>query len=281
MRCIKCNFENPDGSVFCSSCGNNMNNINQNINMNVNVQPVLNQNSNIEPPKKKSAVLPIVIGLLLLGLIAGIYFITIGNKNENKKDDDVEENVVDKIEDEIVETTKTYNVGDEVTLVDGSSWYYVSEVNGKVTLFSKSNYGEKTYFCLDGQNMYDTSHVKDVVENQYLPSIKSSISSAGGDVSTTTARIFSVDDIKNIINSTASEPTKIEIDNEYKWLFETGNYWLSTHSYDSSYNSVYVVQSWITFGAINYDLAGSSLSDGSNVFYIRPVLETSINNIRK
>ena len=280
MRCIKCNFENPDGSVFCSSCGNNMNNINQNINMNVNVQPVLNQNSNIEPPKKKSAVLPIVIVLLLLGLIAGIYFITIGNKNENKKDDDVEENVVDKIEDEIVETTKTYNVGDEVTLVDGSSWYYVSEVNGKVTLFSKSNYGEATYFCTDGQNMYETSNVKDVVENQYLPSIKSSISSAGGDVSTTTARIFSVDDIKQIINSTETEPKNIEINSDYKWLFETGSYWLSTHSYDNLYNSAYLIQSYGSFANITVDIAGLNMGWG-NLFNIRPVLETSINNIRK
>lgn len=281
MKCLKCNFENPEGSVFCASCGNKIEIISTQA-----VQPVVQtistaQNNNAEPPKKKNkTLLLILIPILLIGAVIGVLLMT--KDNESKVDDNNSNEVMEENEDvkEPIVEVNSYQVGDEITLVDGSSWYYVSSDNDKVVLLSKSNYGEATYFCLDGKNMYETSHVKDVVENEYLPTIKTSILSAGGNVDSTTARVLSLDDIKKVINSSESDPSKIEIGYKYKWLFETGSYWLSTHSYDSLYNSAYLVQSWGSSAKINLDIAGLNMGWG-NEFYVRPLLETSIDNIKK
>lgn len=269
MRCQKCNFENLDGSVFCASCGNKMETINPSIG-----QP--NFNSEPQKNRRNSGILvAMIIALVVVAIVVFLFLNTTSRKENVKQPSDLNET------NKTVVDITSYQVGDEVTLVDGSTWYFIEGDSEKVVLLSKSNYGEKTYFCSDGRNEYDTSHVKDVIENEYLVEIKSSISNAGGNSSTTMARILSVEDIKKIINSTETDPTKIEINSEYKWLFETGDFWLSTHSYNSSYNSVYVVQPWVSFATINYDIAGNSVAGGGNIFNIRPVLETAISNIKK
>lgn len=278
MRCQKCNFENLDGSVFCASCGNKMEVINPTmVQPNVNVNQFIN---NVEPSKNKCNSGLLIAGIVVVIVAALVVFLFLFLNTTSVKEDVKETNKLNETNQPVIDIN-SYQVGDEVILVDGSTWYFIEGNSEKIVLLSKSNYGEKTYFCSDAKNEYNTSHVRDIVENEYLPNIKNSILNAGGNISTTMARILSVDDIKTIVNSTETDPTKIEINREYKWLFETGDFWLSTHSYNSSYNSVYVVQPWVSFATINYDIAGNSVAGGGNIFYIRPVIETSTSNIKK
>lgn len=64
MKCIKCGFENPNGNVFCSNCGNKLDNTNQ-VNNNVNTN-----NSKKNNFGKVIAILNIILFIINLLFIA-------------------------------------------------------------------------------------------------------------------------------------------------------------------------------------------------------------------
>lgn len=290
MKCITCGKENPENSMFCSACGAQLQNntqpemVAQSINNysqqapNNNTQMSTNNNSQ----KNITTIILVLVGLIVLAAIVfgSIYLI------QQYKLKQVDKELQDQIGDLDTidpipgtnEDIKKYTVGESVTLVDDSVWY-VMEHNGEdIILLSTQNYGDKTYFS-NSENYYEKSIVKNIIENEFLPSLKSSVSSKGGNTEKLSARIISVDDIRKILNVSSSvEPTDIEINSSYKWLFETGSYWTNGHS--GNFNSVYIVESWGTFGYISEDMAGSGLTSGGNKFYVRPVIETTTENIK-
>lgn len=268
--------ENNFNQNFMSPNNNYNQNSNQN-NSNVNQTPSSNNRS-----KKPIIIVAVVVAVLVLGF--GGYYIYLQymlNLADKELQNQVE-NLWGTNEDnnQTNETTK-YEVGTAVTLVDGSSWYVVSQEDSTVTLFSSETYGEKTRFS-NSVNDYEKSIVKEKLENEFLPNLKSSIAANGGDVTNLSVRIISVEEIREILNIPSSVANEdIEISGSYKWLFDPGSYWTSTQgktNESDSYVYVHFVTSWVSFGTVDDDNAGYGFNNG-NEFYIRPVIETSIDNI--
>jgi len=316
MKCINCGNENPENNKFCSSCGTKLDYSNQvyqnNINNNVNTPiesvmqtqtiitsennnnsllnntpvspntPVVNSTDNQNTKSKKTLliILIIIVGILVLALVANFliqqYKLHQVDKELKNPIDNIGETVDDN--DNQNDNTIKYQSGTEVTLIDGSKWYVMSQKDSRITLISPDTYGESTYYS-KSKNIYEQSLVKEKVENEFLPAVKSSLSSNGGDVTNLTARIPSVEDIREITGISSEIAIEdIEIGSEYRWLFHPGSYWLSTHWIDEGgYAYAYFVVSWNVFGHIEADDG----TWGGTQIYIRPVIETSIDNIKQ
>ena len=153
MKCLKCNFENPEGSIFCASCGNKIEaQINQvfvqnNIELDKqleqsNVVPTVLEQSEVMKGKKNNAlgIFLIVLAVIII-LVLGI-FMFVGNTFENFKnmfENGIEDELVKDEDNNVPEIINpAYTVGEEITLIDGSTWYYVSSDDEKVVLFSKN-----------------------------------------------------------------------------------------------------------------------------------------------
>lgn len=283
MKCLNCGNENSNNSVFCSTCGSRLQ---QPATSNYQVNPSNNVVENQHKTNSKKTliiILAVVGGLFVLGAMTwgGVYLYTQYKlKQTDKKLQDQIGDIgdLDSIivpDDEINKVVK-YSIGELVTLIDGSTWYVMSQENKNVTLLSTENYGDETPFSTL-VNDYDQSIVKDIIENDFLPKLKTSVSAKGGNISNLSARIISVDDIKEILNLSSSVANKdIEISSSYKWLFETGSYWTSTHTEDPNFDLVYVVVNWAVFASVTED---PSMVRGQK-FNVRPVIETTIDNLK-
>lgn len=297
MFCKNCGNKINSGASFCQNCGTPVeSNVNvNNVVPNVNQVPVNNygevqqNNLNTTPKKDNSKTIILIVCLSLVGLLLIIGGIVLINQIKlarvDKELQEEAEHINDYLDNdynldvEEEEEEKIYSVGDSVQLLDGSNWYVLSQTDSTITLLSSTNYGDKVYYSA-GQNYYNESNVKNIIENQYLPELKTSLLEKNGDVSTLSARILSVEEIRTILNVSSDVAAKdIEISSEYKWLFETGSYWTNSHAENSLYESAYIVESWGSFAYINEDIAGLGLTSG-NQFYIRPVIETTIDNIK-
>ena len=297
MFCKNCGNQINQGGSFCPNCGTPIeSNVNvNNTQTNVSQVPVNNYNQvqqnniNNTPKKDNSKTIILIVCLSLVGLLLIIGGIVLINQIKLARVDKLLQEEAQNINDyldndfdnyyEEEQEEKKYSVGDSIQLLDGSSWYVLSQTDSKITLLSSTNYGDVVYYSA-GQNYYDESNVKNIIENQYLPELKTSISAKNGDISNLSARILSVEEIREILNiSSDVNATDIEISSSYKWLFETGSYWTNSHAENSLYESAYIVESWGSFAYINEDIAGLGLTSG-NQFYIRPVIETTIDNIK-
>lgn len=254
---------------------NNSNNVNYN---------VTNNTSNNKSSDNVGLVIGVIVGVISL-IVVCIGGYLIWNQYKLKKvDDELKEEAKDinnSLDADIEINTEKENkvkVGDSVTLVDGSSWYVLDSSNNQVTLLSSVNYGEETYFSAS-ENVYSSSIVKDIIDNQFLPELQKSLSENGGNLSNISARIITVDEIRKVVNDYSSANEKIEILSEYNWLYNTGSYWTMTEVEGSTNFSVYIVESWGSFGNINTDIAGYGLGSG-NKFNVRPVIECSIDNLK-
>lgn len=296
MFCTRCGNQINSNSQFCPVCGNQINN-NQQINqMGENIQPsqqinqsnvnqatVLNNNSQ-NNKGNKNIILIIVLAIVGLLIIVGsvVLIQQIKLLKVDKELQEEAEHINDGLNDDsnsLNTETKTYKAGESVELLDGGMWYVISQSEKTITLLSSQNYGEQVYFSENG-NYYENSNVKNIIENNFIPELKTSLLNKGGDIADLKGRILTVAEIRNILNvSSDVKNTDIEIKNEHRWLFETGNYWLADHSEDSLYDSVYIIESWGSFAYIEEDIAGLGLNSG-NKFYVRPVIETTTNNIK-
>lgn len=248
-------------------------------------QPIINNIGSVLPTngqttttnEKKNKMLKIVLVVMVILLIASIGLaVWVYFKGQEK----IEEH--NKLMENRVEITWTpggknqYNAGNEVILVDNSSWYVISQNGDIVTLLAKDVYGESTYFS-NSVNDYENSLVKGILETKYLPLLSNSLTNNGGNVNDLKVRIISVDEIRKIANIGEDVLSdNIELDESYKWLYQPGNYWTNTQKLDGNNSYEYVVTDFNVFGNIETD---SGLTGGRK-FYIRPVIELNISNIK-
>ena len=92
-----------------------------------------------------------------------------------------------------------YEVGDKVTLVDGSTWYVArktGQVDSMVTLYSDTIVTRRVYDSISTTkyNPLSSTNIGYYIQNTYLPSIKSALSTAGGNVTGLSARLLSADE---------------------------------------------------------------------------------------
>ncbi len=93
-----------------------------------------------------------------------------------------------------------YEVGDKVTLVDGSTWYVArktGQVDSMITLYSNTIL-KTGAFDTSGSTQYNplsSTNVGYYIQNTFLPSIKSSLSTAGGNITGMSARLPSADEV--------------------------------------------------------------------------------------
>ncbi len=92
-----------------------------------------------------------------------------------------------------------YEVGDKVTLVDGSTWYVArktGQVDSMITLYSDTIVTRRVYDSISTTkyNPLSSTNIGYYIQNTYLPSIKSALSTAGGNVTGISARLLSADE---------------------------------------------------------------------------------------
>ena len=92
-----------------------------------------------------------------------------------------------------------YEVGDKVTLVDGSTWYVArktGQVDSMITLYSDTIVTRRVYDSISTTkyNPFSSTNIGYYIQNTYLPSIKSALSTAGGNVTGISARLLSADE---------------------------------------------------------------------------------------
>lgn len=301
MFCNKCGKPIENNNGYCSNCGEQIINANQNFNiqeMDNSTSNSVNNSANNTSYKSKNSngnkkiiliiVIVIVSILVLIGILFSASYIIKQIKlnmvdkqlqEEAKKINDSFNTSIDNNNSEIT-AIKKYNVGDTVYLLDDSKWYVVKQDDKMITLLSSSNYGDKTYFGYNADNYYSGSKVEGIIKDKFLPELKSSLLKSNGNVTSMTARILSTDDIKEIINSTKPDPKGIEISKTYSWLFNTGSYWTMTTTKSNVNTSVYIVESWGDFATISEDLGGLTTLSSGKQYYVRPLVTLSIDNIK-
>ena len=277
MKCSNCGNENLENNFFCVFCGSKLQISENGVQVND-----TNQGKDERSKRITIIIMSVLGGLIIFGamIFGGVYLYRqyklkqidkelqeqVGNIGTTERPGHQDEN------------KEKYSVGKLVTLVDDSNWYVMSQYGNNVTLLSTENYGNETYFS-NSENRYNKSIVKDIIENKFLPELKNSISLNNGNVHNLSARIVSLDDIRNILGvSSTVANNDIKIENSFRWLFETGSYWTSSES--EVFNSVYVIQTWISFAVVSEDAAGSGLTGSGNKFNVRPVIETTIDNLK-
>jgi len=92
-----------------------------------------------------------------------------------------------------------YEVGDKVTLVDGSTWYVAKktgQVDSMITLYSDTIVTRRVYDSISTTkyNPFSSTNIGYYIQNTYLPSIKTKLSTAGGNATGISARLLSADE---------------------------------------------------------------------------------------
>ncbi len=214
-------------------------------------------------------------------------------------------------------TYQAYNIGDSVTLKDGSKWYVIenSETsNDTVTLFASSNIKndasgwtteqseyvivfdeanarlpENNSYCTNprfGCNMYaangstvrEDSTIKKLLDNNVKTYINNSLTSNGG-TSINSIRLITVDEICNIINANDSNNNcSLSITGNLKTNYANVPEWL----YFTSYWTMTIKSDVLSVFYVN---TNSTLAfyyaGGTNTSYgARPVIVTNKSNIK-
>ena len=201
--------------------------------------------------------------------------------------------------DKSTSVTKSYKVGDAVTLLDGSKWHVLSTSGNNITLLLDelvaNNRGYSDNGADEYHQKYENSDVKKYVEETYLPSLKTSLEKYNGDTTNLKARLIKADEFLSItgqdygsqylFSKTKFDATKEQTDSE-KWLSLTDSFWTMNNVRDvDSSNTRYgayavkisngTVMLWTDYSAYN-----NATGFTGSFFGIRPVIETTIKNIK-
>jgi len=328
MKCLNCGNENPNNSSFCSGCGSKLEqSVNNNFQVNSTNNVVENQQKN-SSKKTLIIILAVVGGLFVLGAMTwgGIYLYKQYRLQQADKQiqdwadqiGDLDSIIVPGDEEDSTNNVGQYNVGDAVTLLDGSKWHIISISGKNVTLLSDTLAKESSGYGRDASyesQRYENSLIKEFIDNEYTPGLKLSLENNGGNSNDLIVRIITADEYLKLSNSEfyTSEDLSECWFTEYKsydledekysdvpnYLIMTDSYWtmdnykdyVIDHSFcksNYSYYGAYYVQ--IDINSINNMLGNVSLHNdsealgtsgqGVNMFGIRPVIETTIDNLK-
>lgn len=324
MFCSKCGNQVPLDSQFCNKCGekvvkdNNQNiesQINNGSNKQVNNAVINNMHANTsgynQISNKKNnnkniiIIIACIIGVILITIIGynvfnQIRLHIIDNKiqEEAEKLGDIDDFDTDKTTNNSSNQKRTYEVGDAIKLVDGSSWHVIrQETNGQIVLLSdvlvkdSSPYGSD---ASEASQRYANSIVKQYIEETYLPLLKQSLLNNNGDISNLSARLITADEYLKLTGDNFSDDYMYsmlnfsrteEQEKNRKWLSLTTSFWTASNireytnsDWYSSY-SIFVTNSATSLHA-DYAAKNNAQSFIGSVYGIRPVIETSIKNIQ-
>lgn len=216
MKCLRCGSENQESSKFCLGCGSPLV---QATPQPTQQQPVYQQQPMYQQPvyqqQPKKSKKGLIIGLsvgggILLLIIIGLVLVFNIIKGAKKGLDNIEiewgDGVTiitddeDDIEDEISKNeTYKYEIGNAVTLVDGSKWHVISNSDGEtVTLMSDTLAVEEIGYGNSASRedqQYSNSKVKEYLEGTYKTNLVNSLSSNNGDISNLVVRTLTLDDL--------------------------------------------------------------------------------------
>lgn len=295
----------------------NNNEENNNINQEFNNNPVNNfNNSSIQTNNNGYNKLPNKNVLIIIGCIIGaIVLIFIGYNVFNQIrlhiiDNKVQEeaNKLGDIDD--FDTNKSnnssssqnnkrdYEVGDAVKLVDGSSWHVIGKKSdNELILLSDILAKDSSPYGSDASQesqKYENSVVKQYIEGTYLPTLRQSLLENNGDISNLNARLITANEYLNLTGDDLSEDymssnfnfssTDKQRENK-KWLSLTKSFWTMSNIREYTNSERYGAYSILVNGSTislcnDYAAKGNAQGFIGSSYGIRPVIETSIENIK-
>lgn len=304
--CKNCNSQNDDNQAFCGQCGAKFEDI-------ASVQPVTPVESvtptqdnmqtvvnNQVPNQNKKPNIILIISLVVAGLaicaLVAIFVIKplLSDKPKNNSRDNgtVENGNTNE------EETKTYEVGEQVTLLDDSSWHVISSNGKKVTLLldklvaDKMGYGAS---ASEEHQKYENSNVKKYVEETYLSELKKSLKKYNGDTTNLKARLITMNEFLQLAgqkmvsdgmySNVDFDRTDEQVKNQ-EWLKLTGTFWTMSNvkDYNPSYDRYGAYAVLVRDGTIllwsDYSAKNNAEGYTGSYFGIRPVIETTTNNIK-
>lgn len=130
MFCKECGTQLSDDAQFCPNCGKEV------------VSSLSAKNTASSPPKKRTAIIIGLIGVLILGVAVGIFVIT---KNQTNKSSDIETTVQEPTQHEDISNETVLNTGTYVNELDRIT--IAKDVSGQYT-FNLTGYDESGDFLL-------------------------------------------------------------------------------------------------------------------------------------
>ncbi|MBD5547744.1 MAG: zinc ribbon domain-containing protein [Lachnospiraceae bacterium] len=130
MFCKECGTQLSDDAQFCPNCGKEV------------VSPMSAKNTASSPPKKRTAIIIGLIGVLILGVAVGVFVIT---KNQTNKSSDIEITVQEPTQHENISNENVLNAGTYVNELDRIT--IAKDVSGQYT-FNMIGYDESGDFLL-------------------------------------------------------------------------------------------------------------------------------------
>ena len=300
--CKYCNTVQDSSYSFCSNCGAKLEDaqkeetpIVEEVN---NVQPLeVNSTPNIQNKNSNNKLLPIIVVLFIV-ILAGVILGPIILNNSKKTTANNSTNNSNSNTNINTNESSKYSVGDGVTLVDGSKWHVINISGDNVTLLLDTLVVEKTGYSSKGgdefHQKYENSDIKEYLEQTYLPSLKSSLESNGGNTTNLKVRLITAQEYLNVagheLDSTknqskpSSNRTEAQKQND-NWLSMTNNYWTMTNireidpnHYNYGAYSVFVLLDSKLWA--DGDANDSSWYINNTAYGIRPVIETTTKNIK-
>lgn len=130
MFCKECGTQLSDDSQFCPNCGKEV------------ASSMSAKNTASSPPKKRTAIIIGLIGVLILGVAVGVFVIT---KNQTNKGSDIETTVQEPTQHEEISDENVLNAGTYVNELDRIT--IAKDVSGQYT-FNMTGYDESGDFLL-------------------------------------------------------------------------------------------------------------------------------------
>lgn len=308
--CKNCNAQSDDNQTFCGQCGTKFEEsvvtpVEENVQP-VNPTPVVQPTVNNQVPNQnKKNKLVLIISLIAAGLVicvlVAIFVIKplISDKTSNNTQDNgtttEKSNTIKEIPKKV---TKTYKVGEQVTLLDDSSWHVISTDGDKVTLLLDKLVADNMGYG-DGADefhqKYENSNVKKYVEETYLPELKSSLEKYKGDTTNLKARLITMNEFLKLAGQKMANDgmySNIDFDrteeqkNNLEWLKLTGPYWTMSNvkEYNPSYDRYGAYAVLVRDGTIllwsDYSAKDNANGYTGSYYGIRPVIETTTSNIK-
>lgn len=198
----------------------------------------------------------------------------------------------DKDEDVNNNEQTQYKVGDAVKLLDDSDWHIISIDGDNVTLLSDTLAKESSGYGVSAtaeDQKYENSIIKEYLEDTYLPTLKSGLSSNGGNITNLKVRLITADEFLSLSDSEfyvspdktistcwstsgkyydLSDEDYSNIPSSSSFLVMTPSYWTMTNYRDYAYNNPKCDQQYVSkdsgyYGAYYVEVSPSTFDENA------------------